>query len=94
MLTSTSRFETTTASKYLQALCKHFAHKVPVTYDALTGEAALPPGTARLRADEGGLDIEVTAADADKLARVQHIVEDHLLRFAFRDAPGPLVWSD
>ena len=93
MLTSTSRFETAHASRYLQALCKHFAHKVPVAFDTATGQASLPPGPARFRADESGLDIEVTGADGDALARAKFIVEDHLLRFAFREKPGALTWS-
>ena len=55
--------------------------------------ASLPPGPARFRADESGLDIEVTGADGDALARAKFIVEDHLLRFAFREKPGALTWS-
>ena len=34
------------------------------------------------------------AADADGLARSKHILEIHLLRFAFREEPGPLIWED
>lgn len=94
MLESTCRFETKFASKYLQALCKHFAHKVAVDYDALAGTAALPPGPATLKADATGLDLAVTAQDAEGLARAKFIVEDHLLRFAFREKPDPLAWSD
>lgn len=93
MLTSTTRFETPNASKYLQSLCKHFAHKVDVDYDAEKGQAALPPGPVLFRADPTGMDIEVSAADDSGLTQARLIVEDHLLRFAFREDPQPLKWS-
>lgn len=93
MLTAKTRFETENASKYLQQLCKHFAHKVTVEFDAETGRAELPPGPATLAADASGLDIAVTGPDAAGLARAKHIVEDHLLRFAFREAPEALAWT-
>lgn len=43
MLISTARYPTAHASKYLQQLCRHFAHKVAVRFDAHSGHAALPP---------------------------------------------------
>ena len=45
-LHQTGTFQTPQASKYLQQLCRHFAHKVAVEYDASQGRAALPPGPA------------------------------------------------
>ena len=93
MLRSTARFETSNGARYLQALCKHFGHKVAVTYDTARGEAALPPGPAQFSADATGLDIAVSATDAAGLARARAIVEDHLLRFAFREDPEPLAWT-
>lgn len=93
MLTATSRFDTPNASKYLQSLCKHFAHKVEVEYDAQQGQAALPPGLARFRACDTALEIEVTAEDLKGLNQARYIVEDHLLRFAFREDPDFLQWA-
>ncbi|WP_375688618.1 DUF2218 domain-containing protein [Pseudooceanicola sp. LIPI14-2-Ac024] len=93
MLTAKTRFETENASRYLQQLCKHFAHKVSVEFDETTGRAELPPGPATLTADTGGLDIAVTGPDADGLKRAKYIVEDHLLRFAFREEPKALDWT-
>jgi hypothetical protein len=94
MLTSTTRFETPNASKYLQSLCKHFAHKVSVDYDDKAGKADLPPGPATLQADSAGLDIQVTGPDQEGLNRAKHIIEDHLLRFAFREEPEALTWKE
>ena len=93
MLVSTSRLETPNASKYMQSMCKHFAHKVAVEYDDTRAHADLPPGRAQFNADESGLHIEVTGADDEGLTKAKGIVESHLLRFAFREDPQPLIWS-
>ena len=37
MLCSTGTYATPNGSKYLQQLCKHFAHKAEVTFDSLSG---------------------------------------------------------
>ncbi|WP_204318739.1 DUF2218 domain-containing protein [Pseudooceanicola aestuarii] len=93
MIVSTARFETAHGPKYLQQLCKHFAHKVAVSHDASSGHVALPPGPARLNADATGLTLEISAEDDTGLARAKYIIEDHLKRFAFREEPGPLTWT-
>jgi len=93
MLTSTAHFPTAQGSRYLQQLCKHFAHKVSVAYDERQGRAELPPGPALMSADAAGLTLKVTAPDEEGLARARFIVEDHLRRFAFREEPAPLSWS-
>ncbi|WP_371156441.1 DUF2218 domain-containing protein [Jannaschia sp. 2305UL9-9] len=92
-LSDLGRFETANASRYLQQLCKHFAHKVEVRHDETSGEAALPTGPATLRAEPGALIVTVTADDADGLARARHIVDDHLKRFAFREAFETMSWT-
>ncbi|WP_010139773.1 DUF2218 domain-containing protein [Oceanicola sp. S124] len=89
-----STFETGNGSKYLQQLLKHFAHKVEVEYDETDGRAALPTGPAVLKADETGLHMHVTAGDAEGLARAKHIIEDHLVRFAFRENLEKLDWVE
>ncbi len=93
LLTQTGRFETENASKYLQQLCKHFAHKIDVRYDAVSGEIKLPPGPARLAADETSLTVEITADDAESLERARHIIDDHLKRFAFREGFEAMAWA-
>ena len=90
---ATMRFATENGSKYLQQLCKHFAHKVEVEYDAAAGRAALPPGPAVMAADPEGLTVTVSAESAEKLAVAKFIIEDHLKRFAFREKPEALDWS-
>lgn len=94
MPAATTRFETANATKYLRQLCKHFAHKIAVEEDGNVGRFAMPAGPARAEADATGLTLRAEATDADNLARAKSVLEDHLLRFAFREEPGPLTWKD
>jgi hypothetical protein len=82
---STAAVPTASASRYLQQLCKHFAHKRPVEFDKLSGVIALSAGDCRLNARDGVLALDLAAADAESLARLQETVERHLVRFAFRE---------
>lgn len=93
MLTSTARFETENGSKYLQQLCKHFAHKVDVTYSPTQGECRFSCGSATLDADAQALVLRVEAADAEQVRETQHVIESHLARFAFRESMPALAWS-
>lgn len=73
------------ASRYLQQLCKHFAHKLPVEFDPAQGSIAFGPNQCRLAADEARLRIELTVPDAEEMPRLQDAVVRHLVRFAFRE---------
>lgn len=87
------RFETENASRYLQQLCKHFAHKITVEYDANKGHAALPPGPADLVASDDALSITISAEDDMGLQRARFIIDDHLKRFAFREGYEAMDWQ-
>ena len=91
---ATTRFETPHARRYLGQICKHFAHKIEVEHTATEGRCALPSGPAEMVADDSGLWVRIKAADAEGLARGKHIVEGHLLRFAYREAPEALTWTE
>jgi len=84
---------TVNASSYLQRLCKHFAHKVPAEWDAAGGHAALPGGRAEFAATHDRLEIVIRGENPAGLDRARAIVEDHLLRYAFREDLAPLVWE-
>ena len=86
-------FATPNAARYLQQLCKHFAHKVDVRYDDTRGEADLPPGLAILTATPEALRVEISAADEQGLELPRHIIDDHLGRFAFREAFTGMGWQ-
>lgn len=91
-LTETGHFETPNSGKYLQQLCKHFAHKVTVEYDDESGVADLPPGPARINATGNLLSIEISAEDETGLELARHIIDDHLKRFAFREGFKGMGW--
>jgi hypothetical protein len=82
---STAEFATPQASRYLQQLCKHFEHKLPVTFDATSGRIAFSSGVCELTAAEGVLRLACTAPEAEKLPQLQDVVARHLIRFAFRE---------
>ncbi|RVU36947.1 DUF2218 domain-containing protein [Hwanghaeella grinnelliae] len=85
MLESTADIATEKASRYLQQLCKHFAHKIPVSFDAAAGQISFSGGDCRLEADDNRLRLSVTASDAETLAKLQNVAASHLVRFAFRE---------
>lgn len=93
MQQATTRFATENGQKYLVQLCKHFAHKIDVTQENDQGELRFSCGTGYLQADAEGLNIRVLSPDEGNLADTKSVVEDHLLRFAFRENTGPLLWQ-
>lgn len=92
MLVTTARYPTAHASKYLQQLCKHFGHKVEVSYDESHGRAALPAGPAELDADAEGLTVRITAEDAKSLIQARFVIDSHLVTFAHREDFCGLHW--
>lgn len=73
------------ASRYLQQLCKHWAHKFETEFDPTQGRIALPLGEARLTARPDALLIDLTATDASNMTTFQQVVVSHIERFAFRE---------
>ena len=93
MVTSSAIVRTENASRYLQQLCKHFAHKIEVEFTPIHGVCRFSVGTATLEADPSQLTIVAEARDDGALGETQHVVESHLLRFAFREELGTLAWN-
>ena len=87
MLQSKAVIATEHASKYLQQL-----YKVSVDYDASQGKVDFPFGDCLMRADETSLTIECAAKTDEELARAQHVIDDHLARFAWREKPQ-IAWN-
>jgi uncharacterized protein len=84
-LQAAAEIKTEQASKYLQQLCKHFAHRRPVTFDPTSGEIEFSTGTCKLEAQDGVLRLALTAPDAAHMEQLQDVVVRHLVRFAFRE---------
>lgn len=92
MTKTVGTFATSKGSKYLQQLCKHFAHKVEATWSETEGRVALPTGDALLTADPQSLIVTMDVAEADHLARAHSVIDSHLERFAFREEFKTMDW--
>jgi hypothetical protein len=84
MMTSmTARVPTAHASLYLQKLCKHWSHKLQVSFTPKAGHVPFGEGRALdLTADAEGLSLTVNAANAETAQRFTSVVFDHLKRMA------------
>ena len=82
---SRAEVSTENASRYLQQLCKHWAHKFPVEFTPEHGEITLPSGVTVLDAKSEALLVTLRAEEAASLERLEQVVADHVVRFAFRE---------
>lgn len=90
---TTATIPTQQGSRYLQQLCKHWSHKMPVDFSAERGVIAFPnKGGCTLEAEDAGLRVTLDFQDADELPRMQQIVFDHIRRFAFREELQSPEW--
>ena len=94
MSVSIARVPTASASRYLQQLAKHWSHTMTVAFTAEEATIDFPSG-ARLvmRADTDTLDVALTVHDGEDVANMRGVVERHLDRFAFREAPLTFDWK-
>jgi hypothetical protein len=87
MMQSEARITTERASRYLQQLCKHFAHKLPTSHTQQEGRIEFGIGVCALQAEPEALILTADAPDAASLERLEDVIARHLERFAFRDKP-------
>ncbi len=100
---STASVPTASASRYLQQLCKHWAHNLAVEFTADHGTVAFPkdarganhPGDGHVTFDAGddALSVRIDASSAEQLEGLKGAVARHLDRFAFREAPLAFNWG-
>ena len=93
MVRSETAIATEHASRYLQQLCKHFAHKIPATFDEHAGHVSLKVGECRLKAEGTTLHILLEAPNAEDMEQLKDVVVRHLVRFAFREELA-VDWQD
>lgn len=95
---------TKSGSRYLQQLCKHWAHNMAVDFTPERGTVVFPkdargadwPGDAlfTMTAHAETLECRVDATSPEQLEGLKGAVARHLDRFAFREAPLPFDWTD
>jgi hypothetical protein len=92
-MTLTGTLASDRASGYLQQLCKHFAHKLEVSFTPETGRIAFGFGSAELTAADGLLRVTLTLQpDADP-AQAKHVIDKHLAVFTHREGGVGLTWG-
>jgi hypothetical protein len=91
-LTASTFVVTDSPARYISRLCKHFAHKVPVSFDEQQGRVEFERGVGLLHAEANGLRLSVQAADGDALAHVQEVLDRHFVRVAWQEELT-LVWQ-
>jgi len=101
---SSASVPTASGSRYLQQLCKHWAHNMTVEYDAAQGRVTFPAeGRSGNWAGEAVLtmtaraearDCTIAASEPGQLEALKGVVARHLDRFAFREAPLAFDWRD
>lgn len=95
MARTTAVIATENGWKYVQQLCKHWAHKLTVDLDeaAQRGVVTFDQATATLQADGKSLTVVIDTDDEASLDTFKGVVASHLDRFAFREAPLPFDWK-
>jgi hypothetical protein len=104
MIESSSIVPTENASRYLQQLCKHWAHNMTVNFTAEKGTVVFPrdargaawpaDGVFTMTSRPDGLHCHIQASSTEQLVGLQGAVARHLDRFAFREAPLTFNWVD
>ena len=91
---SHASFTTEHGSRYLQQLCKHWSHKLPVEFTPEKGEINLGEGRiCRLEAAPKKLTMIAQAPDQDVLTNLEGVIIRHIARFAFREEMGDVSWT-
>jgi uncharacterized protein len=101
---ATALVATASGSKYMQQLCKHWAHNLTVEFDATKGTVIFPKdargaewpdqGVVTMTAQEDGLLCHINASAPGQLDGLKGALARHLDRFAFREAPLTFDWVD
>lgn len=89
---STARYSTQNASRYVQQLAKHFAHKIEVRLDGDSATFRMEAGSVRLDAGDGAFVARVEAEDAKGIINLRYVIDKHLVIFAFREGFTGLDW--
>ena len=83
--------------RYIKQLVSHWGHKYATSYDEGDGMGAFPfseETNAVMTARPEGIAITLTTADHAENVRMRGVIERHIDRFAFREAPLTYEWED
>jgi uncharacterized protein len=101
---SVAQVPTTNGSKYMQQLCKHWAHNLAVEFTPEKGTVIFPrdargaewpgDGLVTMTAHAQALECRIDASVVGQLEGLKGALARHLDRFAFREAPLTFDWVD
>ena len=104
LATSIAMVPTASGSRYLQQLCKHWAHNLDVQFTAEQGTVTFPrdargadwtdKAVVTMIAHPDTLECRIDASEAGQLEVLKGALARHLDRFAFREAPLGFDWAD
>jgi hypothetical protein len=83
--------------RHIKQLVSHWGHKMATSYDEGDGMGSFPfsdTTSAVMIARPEGVAITLTTADTQENVRMRGVIERHLNRFAFREAPLTYEWDD
>ncbi|MBW4330792.1 DUF2218 domain-containing protein [Stakelama sp. CBK3Z-3] len=81
-------------SRYLKQLVSHWRHRMPASWEDSVATFPFPDGPrATMAARNDGIDITLLTDDQEKDEVMRGVIERHLDRFAFREAPLDFDWS-
>jgi hypothetical protein len=84
---------TQSGGKYVQQLCKHWSHKLPVQLEGNTGVVTFAAAVTTMKAGDGAIEVVVRGENREAIEGLKDVVARHLDRFAFREAPLTFDWT-
>ena len=87
-------------ARYVQQLVKHWSHKMATSWEAHGeegGHAEFPfsdDENAQMDIRADGIAITLTTPGHERNVQLRGVIERHLDRFAFREAPLSFDWKD
>ncbi len=85
------------ATRYVHNLVKHWGHKMPTSFDKESGIGVFPfdeHDNAVMTAMENGIAITLTTGGEMRNVELRRVIEKHIDRFAFREAPLSYEWRE
>ena len=83
--------------RYIQQVVSHWSHKMATSYDEGDGMGLFPFSeleNAVMVARPGDIAITLVTADQERNVHMRGVIERHIDRFAFREAPLAYEWSE
>ena len=81
--------------RYIQQVVSHWSHKMATSYNEGVGTFPFSDlESAVMTAQPGGIAITLTTAEQERNVHMRGVIERHIDRFAFREAPLSYEWTD